>query len=312
MKNSLKSLVLLFFLLLLVQFVFSEEKKPFKPRFSLKLTAGLGSALPIGDVNDCLESFNNNEVFEAHREYETGQVVGEIKTLDTRIFHGEAELRFDLTPRISFGIATSPPIHKRNESSVTYTILGWAGPQVMTWTFRPEIKVSYPIRLSAYYTLPLIRRLSISIGGGVGFCSAKIEQFGRYYAIYPLGDTGWVNASQVAKRNFALGFHGGVAFEKYIFTNRLSLIAEFQARYINIRGLKGTHKKTNEAGNHFETRGTLYYFTWWDHLIGARYASIEVHESPPDAGCRYTADIRKAVLNLSGYSFRIGIRIRLF
>jgi len=310
MKNSLKSLVLLFFLLLLVQFAFSEEKKPFKPRFSLKLTAGLGSALPIGDVNDCLESFNNNELFEAHREYETGQVIGEIKTLDTRVFHGEAELRFDLTPRISFGIATSTPIHKRNESSVTYTILGWAGPQIMTWTFRPEIKVSFPIRLSAYYTLPLIRRLSISIGGGLGFYSAKIEQFGRYYAIYPLGDTGWVNASQVAKRNFALGFHGNIILA-YNFSNKLALITEFQYRQSKISGFKGTKKCENIHGDKSEESGTLYYFTEWNYFIGTRYANLEIFETPNDP-FRWIDDVRKASLDLSGYSIRMGIKIRIF
>jgi len=140
MNLKLKPLIFFVLCVFLIKPGSAEKKKPFWSRFSLKVTAGLGSRVPIGDVNDCLKSFNDNEVFKAHRESETGLVVGDIKTLDDRIFHGEAELRFDLTPRISLGIATSLPIRKRNESSVTYTIVGWAGPQVMTWTFRPEIQ----------------------------------------------------------------------------------------------------------------------------------------------------------------------------
>jgi len=312
MKNKIRpSVCSLFVLFLLANFVYSEENMLFKKRFSIKLAGGWGSNIPIGDVNDCLESFNNNEVFEIHRKYETGRVVGEIKTLDTRVFHGEAELRFDLTPRISFGIATSTPIHKRNESSVTYTILGWAGPQIMTWTFRPEIKVSYPIRLSGYYTLPLIPRLNISVGGGIGLYPSKILHVMRYDATYPAGGTGWYYASQVAKRHFALGFHGNIILE-YFFSNRLALVTEFQPRYVKISGFKGTLKVTNYSGQSHQISGTLYYFTEWNHSIGARHATLEVSEKSPDAGSRYFEDVREAVLDLSGYSLRIGIRVGLF
>lgn len=312
MKNKIRlSVCSLFVLFLLANFVYSEEKKPFKPRFSLKLTAGLGSALPIGDVNDCLESFNNNEIFEAHREYETGRVIGEIKTLDTRVFHREAELRFDLTPRISFGIATSTPIHKRNESSVTWTILGWAGPQIMTWTFRPEIKVSFPIRLSAYYTLPLIRRLSISIGGGPGFYSAKISQLLRFDITDPTGEFCWYTRDQEAKRNFAFGFHGNVVFE-YLLSNKLALVAEFQYRQSKISGFKGTLKRENIHGDKSEESVTLYYFTEWNYFIGTRHATLEIWPDTPNDPFRWIDDVRKASLDLSGYSIRMGIKIRLF
>jgi hypothetical protein len=311
MNPKLKPLILLAFCVFLIKPGSAEEKKPFKPRFSLKVTAGLGSRIPIGDVNDCLESFNNNEVFEAHRESETGQVVGEIKTLDTRIFHGEAELRFDLTSRISFGIATSAPIHKRNESSVTYTILGWAGPQVMTWTFKPEIKVSYPIRLSAYYTLPVIPRLNISIGGGVGFYSAKVSQPLRFEITYPVGGSSWFTWDQEAKRNFAFGFHGNVVFE-YLLNNKLALVGEFQYRLGKISGFKGTIKHENNHGDKSEESGTLYYFTEWNYFIGTRHATLEIFETPPEGGVRWINDLREAALDLSGYSIRMGINVRLF
>jgi len=296
--------------LLLIRPCHAGEKKPFWSRFSLKVTAGLGSDLPIGDVNDCLASFNNNEVFEAHREVGTGRVVGEIKTLDTGIFHGEAELRFDLTPRISFGIATSIPIRKRNESAVTYTILGWAGPQVMTWTFRPDIKISYPIRLSAYYTLPLLRSLSISIGGGLGFYSAKISQFLRFDKISPIGKLSWSTWDQVAERNLALGFHGNIGFE-YLLNNRLGLVAEFQYRLTKISGFKGQLKSVNEHGDSFEKDGILYYLTEWDYYIGTRHATLEIWPVAY-AAFRWIEDARKASLDLSGYSIRVGINIRLF
>ncbi len=298
-------------LFLLSQCIYSEEIKPFKSRFSLTLTAGWGSALPIGDVNDCMESFNNNKVFKGHRIYKTGFVEGEIRTLDDRFFHGEAELRFDLTPNISLGIATSAPIRKNNESSVTYTILGKAERWIMTWTFQPEIKVSFPIRLSAYYNFSFIPRLNISLGGGAGFYFAKISQFLRIDKIHTPGNSAWFTWDQNAKRNFALGFQGNTSLE-YFLTNRLALVAEFQYVQSKIKGFKGTMKHENIYGDKHEMSGTLYYFTSWDHFIGARYASIEIFETQPEGGCRYFDDIRKAALNLSGYSFKIGVKLRLF
>lgn len=311
MKNTIRPLALVFSFLLMTQFVSPEEKRPFKSRFSLKFTAGLGSALPIGDVNDCLESFNNNDAFEAHREAETGQVVGEIKTLGTRFFHGEAELRFELTPKISLGIATSLPVRKRNESAVTYTILGWAGPQVMTWTFRPEIKVSFPIRLSAYYNLSFIPRTNISIGGGVGLYPAKISQHLRFDIAYPIGGSAWYTWDQEAKQNFALGFHGNVAFE-YQLNHKLALVAEFQYRLSKISGFKGTLKRDSIHAEKSEKSGTLFYYTEWNYFIGIRLPTLEIWPESPNDPYKWINDVRKASLDVSGYSMRIGINIRIF
>jgi len=311
MSRKLKSLVFMAFCVFLTMPGSAEDKKPFWSRFSLKFTAGWGARIPIGDVNDCLKSFNYNKVFEFHREHETGRVVGEIKTLDDRISHWEAELRFDLTRRISLGIATSAPIHKLNESSVTYTILGWAGPQIMTWTFRPEIKVSYPIRLSAYYTLPIIRRLSISIGGGMGFYPAELRQRLRFDEIVPAGDIFWSTWNQEAKRNPALAFHWN-ALLQYSPTNRVALIAEVQKRHIKIGGFEGTLKSVDEHGQGFEKNGTLYYFTEWNYFIGTRHASLEMGPEIYYWPYRWIQDAREAKLDLSGYSIRMGISIRVF
>ena len=286
------------------------EKKTFWSRFSLKFTSGWGSRIPIGDVNDSLKSFNENKVFEFHRQHETGRVVGEIKTLDDRISHWEAELRFDLTRRISLGIATSAPIHKHNESSVTYTILGWAGPQIMTWTFRPEIKVSSPIRLSAYYTLPIIHGLSISVGAGAGIYPARIRQFVLYEEIPPAGGYYWATLDSAARRRLALGFHGNLLLE-FALANWLVLVAEYQNRSIRITGFKGTYRGKDHYVNN-ENEGTLYYFSMWNPLIAARHNNLEVWERIPFASDVDVHDAREAMLNLNGYSIKLGIRLRAF
>jgi hypothetical protein len=313
MKNKAKSLIMLIFILLLVKSAYPEEKKPLKPRFSLKFTGGWGSAFPIGDVNTCLESFNNNKVFMEYRKYKPDQLVGEIKTLDGKTSHWEAELRFDLTPRIGFGIATAGPFHTRNESSLTYTFIGSIGPQITTWTFKPDIKVSNPVRLSIYYTIFSHPKINFSVGGGFGFYPAKVAQLLIIDVTDPSGGSELVEEYWDTKRNFSLGFHGNVVLE-YYFTRRLVLVAELQQRYVKISGLKGILKSNSNAGFHFEESGILYYFTEWDLLIieGVRHARLTVWSKIWEGSVTERHDIRKAVLDLSGYSFRIGIRIRLF
>jgi hypothetical protein len=289
----------------------AQEKKPFWSRFSLKVTAGFGSRIPIGDVNDVLKSFNDNEVFEAHREAGTGLVVGEIRPLDDRISHWEAELKFDLTRRISLGLATSAPIHERNESSLTYTILGWAGPQVMTWTFKPEIKVSSPIRLSVYYSLPSFHRLTASVGGGLGFYPTKVSQLLKLDETVPLGVSEWYTWDQEAKRNLGLGVHGNTVL-KYLLNDHLALVTEFQYRHVKVAGLKGSLKRENNYGDKSEKSGTLYYFTEWEYFIGTRVANLEMGPEISNWPFRWIEDLREAKLDLTGYSIRMGIDIRFF
>ena len=311
-KNKAKSFIMLIFILLLVKSAYPEEKKSFKPKFSLKLASGWGSAFPIGDVNTCLESFNNNSVFMDYRKYKPDQLVGEIKTLDGKTSHWEAELGFNLTPRIGFGIATAGSFHTRNESSLTYTFVGAIGPQITTWTFKPEIKVSNPVRLSIYYTIFSHPKINFSVGGGFGFYSGKAAQTLELYLIPPIGIPELDTWQWAAERNFSIGFHGNVVLE-YYFTRRLALIAEFQQTYVKIRGLKGTLKSNSSFGFYFEESGTLYYYRQLDPLIieEAIYAHLTIWPKPPEGSIYEIHDVRKAVLDLSGYSLRMGIRIRL-
>jgi hypothetical protein len=61
-----------------------------------------------------------------------------------------------------------------------------------------------------------------------------------------------------------------------------------------------------------ESTGYLYYFTREDLYIGARRADLTVWEVPPDASIDFIMDVRKARLDLSGLSLRVGLRIMLF
>ena len=133
----------------------SEERFP---RVSIKLSGGPG-ILNVGDINKVLKSLSDNQVLRYLRkdnpdnDPERSHVEGYLKALRNTYTTWEAELRLDLSPRMGFGISTFSPIHRRNENSLTYTYVGFAGPQVTTWTYRPEFRVSHPLIFNFYYSL---------------------------------------------------------------------------------------------------------------------------------------------------------------
>ena len=87
---------------------------------------------------------------------------------------------------------------------------------------------------------------------------------------------------------------------------------EFQGKLAKIRGLKGIWKTDTAYGAHAEGKGTLYYFTRDDLNFGGRVADLQIWEKVPDVSYLFISDIRKAILDYSGFSLKIGIRIKLF
>ncbi len=288
----------------------SEEKEDFKKEFSLKITGGWGR-IAIGDMNTKLESFNNNSVFEYARLYYPDLISGEIRTLNNRIPDWEFELRMDLSPRFALGISTSVPFHLKNESSIIYTIRGGAGDQTHTFVFRPEIKTWLPIKLGIYYSLPFNSRAGVVFNAGIGSYSVKVSEYKTLEIIFPSGGSYWENRYWKASSNVSFGFHIGIGIE-YSLTKNLVVVLESQGTYARVKRLKGIMRYEYDWGGIFEEEGTLYYFSMYDGWIGAGYNDLEVWDEPPELTLKWISNTRKAILDLSGFSLRVGIIIKLF
>ncbi len=296
-------------LFLLNRVALSMEGK-IRPRFSVKLTHGANYSF-WGDVNRYLELVNNNEVFEYWRREAPERVVGEIRTLNNWTDSWEAELRIDLSPKIAVGIATSGTIRRNNESSLIYTYIGAPGSQVTGFTYKPEIKAQMPVRLGIYYILPYGPKASFFFNAAIGYYSGKIADYLKHEVTTPSGDYDWISRYNETERKSSLGFHCGFGVE-YSLMRNLALVAEMQGRYVKIKGFKARAHYEYCHSVPSEETGTLYYFTKWDLGIGARYADLIVWEKPPYGTLYDEADIRKAVLDLSGFSLRFGVRIKLW
>jgi hypothetical protein len=303
MRTTLKALALLLGILLLAQLVYPEQEKPFRRRLSLKFTGGGGFAL-IGSVNKSLKLLNKNETFQDLRENDRDSISGEIKGLNNWLADWEFELRMDLSPKLSIGIATSAPYHSRKESSLSYAMFeeGIRGPRVKTLLYRPEARVSMPIKLNLYYSRRYWKKPKLILNAGIGYYPARLSQYSSGWI-----DNSWVGSSYCeAKPKFPIGFHGGISLEYRLLKN-LFLVLDIQGRYIMLGNLQGRQEYRVSDGAFAERIGTLYSYELWDPSIPAYYEVLAVFETPD-----ILRPMRNATLDLTGIVLRVGLRVPLF
>ena len=289
------------------------KEKGFKRGFSLKVSYGTGYYY-WGDLNKHLESYNNSSVFKLTREHFPELITGEIRELKNFIPDWEVELRVDVGRRFAVSLATSSSVHQKNENSITCKERSYMGERETVAYLKPQAEVSMPIRLGIYYTLPFIPRLNIIFNLGIGYCSARISEY-RYEKVttfYPgsaYKSIDWETRYWETEPKGAIGVHSGIGVE-FCPNKRFSFLVEIQGRYLKINNLKGTVQSETETASK-ATEGNLYsyeYGTWSTWFRGKNYNDLTIWREPPYGW----GDIRKAVLDLSGFSLRAGIRIRLF
>ncbi|MGB8959336.1 MAG: hypothetical protein WCC00_10060 [Candidatus Aminicenantales bacterium] len=282
------------------------------PKFSLRLSGEVG-IMAIGDVNSGLRTFNDNEIFDYIRKNnpDWGRLEGNIDTLKNSFGSGEFELRIDLSRRIGLGISSATGLHRQNESSLTYYYIA-----DVTWPYeyyyKPAIWVSAPLKMSLYCYLRPGSRFSSYISGGIGYFRGGIkEQFNLTVINGYSGQVGWTRRYWETQTKGALGFHVGPGMELQL-SRHLALTAEIQWRYVRISDFRAIQRYETGHPLYEESAGYLYYFTKDDLYIGVRRADLTVWEMPPEYSIEFITDVRKARLDLSGMSLKVGLRIMLF
>lgn len=310
MRNTIRPLSLLLCLLFLAQFVPAEERKPFESRFSLKLTGG-GGYTAIGDMNTHLKSIDKNETFEYWRTHDPTSISGEIKTLNNWGYDFELELMMKLNPKFSIGLAASAPFRRTNESPVIFTQqeIPGVGFQKINMKYRPEIRLPVLIKLSFYYSWLSMTRFRANIIGGIGYYPVTLSEYieEETYTHSIVGDSMAVEITDWnAKQRYPFGFHGGVGLE-YVLNGEFSFIIDIQGRYVRFGNLRASGEFRQEAMT-LRRSGVLYYLNYWHPVIEARYNKLDISETDELGG----ENVRKAILDLGGFSLRVGIKVNLY
>lgn len=156
-----------------------------------------------------------------------------------------------------------------------------------------------PFKLGLYYSLFSNSKINILLNSGFGYYGIDISERRevKILPIYRYSAETFIRYWE-ANSNGSVGFHGGIGFE-YNISDHLAIVCECQARYVKISNIKGS---TNG------TKGTLFlYNDVYSRIIPtSEHLDLGIFERKPDP----TFD--KAVIDLSGFSLRVGIRIKLF
>jgi hypothetical protein len=317
-KNFKKQFIVLFAMIFLFMFLNhsgkTAEGKNFIQRFNIKMTSGL-SYLTIGDINTFLQSAN--EVHTDVAQYYNGSKKGELKEIR---FGSDSEivLTFDITPRFRIGLGTGY-IYGKRESSSGYEILAEIMPPDLynvDVTFSPKISISaIPIKFGANYIFPLGSNKRLFINGGIDYYFAKTKFYWKQKEIWTRTRDGfklldgreWAEWDLSSK---AVGFHGGIGLE-YDFAKNFAVVIEAQARYARLNKLKGDEIYVGYQYSQQNYYGYVYYFERGS-TMGKYYPGLGFFKEKPNYPYPDYRNIRDALLDLSGYYLRIGIKMRLF
>ena len=303
--------------LLLCQSLMAVERGRY-PRyyFSLSYTQG---EIGIGDLNTYLTSFNNNEVFSYIRENNPtwGEVAGEIFPLSGSYKAWEMKLFVEINSRFTVGVSTHSPYGKKKVNTITYKYHGSLWTQVHAYTIYSGYTNYSPLELNIYYKLWGNDKFGLSFGLVSGFYRASITRHINLDLANPTGQ-GSTRRILESERPYLPALCGSAnILAEYSISPKLSLLAEIRRRYGRVKNFEGTELWSygDENGNlaYEEHKGKLWYYINDDTWTGARYGQLEISDTKPEGGwLGIPEDVRKAGLDLGGFSFSLGLKIRLF
>ena len=285
--------------IMIIIFFFLAGSGKAKPRFSFKLAGGYGT-ISTGDLNTIINSIDSS-----FRDL-VGVTALFIEDEQENLNSGpdfEGEFIINLTEKVGIGIG-SGYIHrgKNNETGFIYGSL---------LSFNAALETmgsAIPVKISAYYFFPIKSRMNIYLKGGIGYYFGKLAYDSKLDAqIFIFGLPSW-DRSMDMKDN-TIGLNGGIGFE-YDIAKNIGLFVEGAARYARLNDWKGDEIYTDVEGKTDKISGTLWYCEALHDQTGIYYPSFKVSKNKPSSEAGSNRNIRKAEIDFSGFSLRLGIRIK--
>ncbi len=238
-------------------------------RVSVRVRGGYGG-LP-GDINTWIatSASSKDNYFLPLENY----TIGELEKLKHWGFEMQGECLMNLNENMALGIGSGYFGGNKDEEIVLDSEPG------ETVHYASQFKITaVPIKVSAYYLLPVASFGNIFVNGGVGYYFGKLN-YTFEKSIESDGFESLQKAEGQVKDN-GFGLHSGIGFETKL-TAHLALYAVGEGRYCKLKDWQGNKTittTTHRGGDPQETRGE-------------------------DFG-------RKFEVDLSGFSLNVGIRIK--
>lgn len=271
-----------------------------QPKFSFKVTGGYGTIL-TGDFNKVISSFytqllNLAGAFLSSKE-------GEFEKIPMGIDY-EGEFILNLTKNIGIGIGVG--YIQRSIASEARLKLG-----SLFGNYKLEPKgTAISAKLSAYYLYPVGTRINIFVNGGIDYYFERIT----YYSKVEINSSELIfyKKYEGSAKDNGIGYHGGIGFE-YNVAKNIGIYIEGAGRYVKLRDWHGDYTLTYSKEIINKTSGTFWYYEELDESTGEYYSNFTISKEKPTFKSKEQnyRNIRKAEITLSGFSIKIGIRIKI-
>jgi|GEM_PF-2394188 hypothetical protein len=263
-------------------------------KVGIKFSGGIVN-LNGGDINT-LSNFWN-KYFSGYEKY--GKVEGNIKELH---YGGEGEFEISYSLKRNFDIGFSGGVLRAQNSSLVKAYHGLGTEDYTIGEFKPSISV-IPVKFSANYQIPIFSKSSLYLKGGIGYYFAKMDfrrKTEHFMGRYPSG-----GQRNDRAKDREIGFHGGIGLA-YNIKKKIDFVIEVEGRTVKFDNLSSKHTWENwSEGSHwkYQIEGILYYVDFkpyglaWEDILPEKYSKL--------------FNGRKAILDLSGFSIKGGIKIKL-
>jgi len=285
--------------IMIMTFFFLAGSGKAKPRFSFKLAGGYGT-MSTGDLNTVINSINN-------RLKDLGSAIilskiGELEELNLGPGF-EGEFVINISEKVGIGIGSGYIHRKKNsEAGLKY------GTLVSLGVTLESLVVAIPVEISAYYFFPTKSKLNIYLKGGIGYYFGILKYDSKLNAEIATFNVSMRETSGDMRDN-AMGFHGGIGFE-YDIAKNIGLFVEGAGRYAKLKDWKGDETYIDFEGQTDEISGTLWLCETLNDRTEKYYPSFKVSKNKPSSEAESYRNIRKAEIDFSGFSLRLGLRIK--
>jgi hypothetical protein len=265
----------------------------------LRLFGGLSQA-EAGDVNEGLDGYF--EVFKLYSALGYGTTTGSYNPLRAGYNFG-ADLVFQITRHIGIGIGAGYMRFSKS-SHMTFS----HGSEDIKISGTPTLS-AVPIRLGLFLTLPLGSKLNLTLdAGAAAYAALKLDAKQRLD--YPYGY--WMETSLSATRSAPqfdnLGYQGSLGFE-FMVSRNTGFFVEAFGRYARLKNFeKATALNKNSDGDSETIEGRIYLATY--AYAEGGWSMFTVEGTPP-VSVPPERVYREPKIDLSGFSFQAGFRIRL-
>jgi len=272
----------------------AEETQARQKRgFALKLTGGI-NYMSLGDWNAFMNGWTDYYNYVANEV--GGTMEGEFKSIRWGLdFEGDVIIY--LNPR--FGITIGSGYIYGKKAPDGKKIIQTLPDETINANHDMQIS-AIPVKIGVYYCLFESSKFHFFLSSGVGYYFAKTsEEYKNQW------DGSWSHENQGAKGG-GVGFQGGIGLELDI-TKNIAFVVEGYGRYAKIGNFTGERDWSMSFGPSDSRKGGLYYFDL-DTPYGL-IPYIEISSGIP--GGLNRRNVRKATVDFSGFTMRIGIKIRL-